>query len=43
MFNEKLIDNIIKLGVRAWLKSATTRIEIKALKIVTHYKFKKKK
>ena len=42
MSNESLIDNLINLVVRTWLKSVTTRMQIKTLDIVTDKKFKKK-
>ena len=42
MSNESLIDKLIKLGVRTWLKSKTSKIQIKILDIVTDNKFKRK-
>ena len=42
MSNESLIDKLIKLGVRTWLKSITSKIQIKILDIVTDNKFKRK-
>ena len=42
MSNESLIDKLIKLGVRTWLKSITSKIQIKILDIVTDNKFKSK-
>ena len=42
MSNESLIDKLIKLGVSTWLKSITSKIQIKILDIVTDNKFKRK-